>query len=491
MRWSKTPSRSLRVLALPGPRMGLWTTFGLVVLLSTLLIVAAPTGEKRISIYSSAANYTLPVIERNGQDYVALFEALEPLGTVSTNAQGPRWKLRYNDVDSEFTAGKRRCRIRGRDWDLPANFLLDNGRGLVPLASLSVLMPRFLGGPVMFHETSRRLFVGNVAVHFTAQVSKGTPPMLVMDFTSPVNPRIATEPGKLLMVFSHEPLVPPGSQILTFDSKIIPSASYQEDNGTAEITVTASVPLFASFSNDGRTITIAPAPSPTTQASIQPPAQLPLGTPTVSPPGTGTTAGPNGSISFFVVVDASHGGDERGAALSDQLAEKDVTLAFARRLRQELQNRGLTTLVIRDGDTTLSPDQRAGMANSAHPRIYICVHAASQGHGVRLYSALLPAGGDNHGPFLDWQTAQSSFLATSQAAVLSLAAELQKGHVPVRTLTAPLRPLNNLTTAAVAVEIAPPAGSASDLNNADYQQAAASAVAAGVLAVRDKLEAGR
>ena len=485
MRWSKTPSRDRRGL---GARFVLWGALGV---LSAMLIAAAPSGEKRVSIYSTAANYTLPVLERNGQDYVGLFEVLEPLGKVRVNGEHVRWKLRYNDVDSEFTAGKRRCRIHGRDYDLPANFLIEDGRGLVPLAGLTAILSPFLGGPVTFHESSRRVFVGNVATHFTAQVSRATPPALVMDFTAPVNPRIATEPGKLVMVFSHEPVVPPGSTTLTFDSKTIPSASYQEENGAAEISVTGTVPLFASFSNDGKTITIAPAPSPGSQAAAPTPTQPPAGAPPGGAAAPGFSAGGNGSGSFFAVVDASHGGEERGTALSDQVAEKDVTLSFARRLRQELQSRGLTTLVIRDGDATLSPDQRAGMVNSVRPRIYICVHASSQGHGVRLYSALLPEGGENRGPFLDWQTAQLTFLGTSQATVLSLAAELQKRHVLVRALMAPLRPLNSITTAAIAVEIAPPAGGLSELSNTDYEQGAASAIAAGVLAVRDKLEAGK
>ena len=485
MRWSKTPSRDRRAL---GARFVLWGALGV---LSAMLIAAAPSGEKRVSIYSAAANYTLPVLERNGQDYVGLFEVLEPLGKVRVNGEHVRWKLRYNSVDSEFAAGKKRCRIHGRDYDLPANFLIEDGRGLVPLAALSTILSPFLGGPVAFHENSRRLFVGNVATHFTAQVSRATPPALVMDFTAPVNPRIATEPGKLVMVFSHEPVVPPGSTVLTFDSKTIPSASYQEENGAAEISITGTVPLFASFSNDGKTITIAPAPSPGSQVATPTPTQPPAGAPPGGSAAPGLSASGGGSGSFFAVVDASHGGEERGTALSDQVAEKDVTLSFARRLRQELQSRGLPTLVIRDGDVTLSPDQRAGMVNSVRPRIYICVHAASQGHGVRLYSALLPEGGENRGPFLDWQTAQSSFLATSQAAVLSLAAELQKRHVLVRALMAPLRPLNSIATTAIAVEIAPPAGGLSELSNGDYEQGAASAIAAGVLAVRDKLEAGK
>jgi N-acetylmuramoyl-L-alanine amidase len=456
------------------------------VLLSTFLLFAA-SDEKRITIYSTAANYSLPVIEHDGRDYVGLFELLEPLGTVVSKTEGRRWKVKYNDVDGEFTSGKTRVRVRGRDFDLPAKFLMENGRGLVPLAALATLLPRFLGGPVTFHETSRRLFVGNVAVHFTAQVMKAAPPTLVLDFTAPVNPMIATEPGKLRMVFTHEPLVPPGSLNLTFDNKTIPSANYQESNGVAEITVAGTVPLFASFSNDGRTITIAPAPQPSAQstpaATSTPGSPAPLAT----PPGPAVP----GARSYFAVVDASHGGDERGAALTDQLAEKDVTLAFARRLRQELESHSFTTLLIRDGDITLTLDQRASMANTAHPAIYICLHASSQGHGVRLYTALVPPVGDARGPFLNWDTAQSVSYAASQSAEAVLAAEFQKRQVPVRSLIAPLRPLNNIIAAAVALEVAPPADDVTALNSTAYQDLIANSVASGLAAARDKLGVGR
>ena len=237
-----------------------------ILLAFTLLLYSSPE-EKRITIYSNAANYSLPVLERNGDEYIGLLEVFEPLGSVSAKANGPHWKFRYYDIDSDFTAGKTRARIRGSDYDLPASFLLENGRGLVPLSCLGTLMPRILGGPVTFNQNSRRLFVGNVAVHFTAQVSKTTPPKLVMNFTAPVNPMIATEPGKLRMAFNHEAVVAPGSQALTFDSKVIPGASFRENNGAAELVVAATVPLIASFANNGRTIIIEPVP----QAAAPPP----------------------------------------------------------------------------------------------------------------------------------------------------------------------------------------------------------------------------
>jgi N-acetylmuramoyl-L-alanine amidase len=465
--------------------------FCTVILLALVLAVSGVPEEKRLSVYSGASSYSLTVKEKNGIDYVGLYEILQPLGPVSVSSNGRVWKLNFGRVDSEFTPGKSRARVRGQTFDLAADFLLDNGRGLVPLSSLPMLMQRFLGSPVNFHESSRRLFIGNAAVHFTAQVNKTNPPTLVMNFTSPVNPMIATEPGKLRMVFTREALVPPGSQTLTFDSPAIPSATFQENNGAAEIAINGPSALFASFSNDGRTITVTPAPvaAAKTRDSAAQPAVLPSRS-VPQLPALATAVAPS-APQYFVVVDASHGGAERGAALSDQLAEKDVTLAFGLRLGQQLQSRGLATLILRQGDATMSLDQRATMTNAAHPAIYICLHATSQGSGVRLYTSLLPAGKEGRGPFLDWNTAQYGFRAASQNAANSLAAELGKRQIAVRLLLAPLRPLNNVAMPAIAIEIAPLTAKISDLYSPAYQQLVAEAITSGIEAIHDQLGAGR
>jgi N-acetylmuramoyl-L-alanine amidase len=470
----------------PGKRLRVRSvSLGALLLIAVAILPLGSVDEKRIALYSSAANYSLPIADRDGREYVGLLEAIEPLGTVSARTDGLHWKLRFNDTEAEFTAGKNRARIRGRDVDLSGDFLLENGRGLVPVTALSTLLPHILASPVAFNPASRRLFVGNVATHFTAQLSRTVPPRLVMNFTSPVNPTIATEPGRLRMAFNREPLVAPGTPTLTFDDKAIPSATYSENNGVAEILVNGTVPLMASFSNDGRTITVAPAPQQV--AGPSQPAVAPGTTPAAPPaPSSVATAAP-ATRHFYAVIDASHGGDDRGAALSDKLAEKDVTLALARRLRQELESRSISTLVLRDSDATLTLDQRAIFTNTAHPVIYIGLHAASDGKGVRLYTALLPAGGENNGPFVAWDTAQTRFVPSSKVAAQGVAAELQKRQIQVRTLAAPLRPLNSLTSAAIAVEVAPPGTDVMDLNLPAYQQNVASALATGILAVRDKL----
>src|ERR1700732_5470290 len=100
---------------------------------------------------------------------------------------------------------------------------------------------------------------------------------------------------------------------------------FQENNGTAEIAVSGPVPLFATSSNDGRPITITPAPQATAHApapAAQPAVPVPAGNPAPPAPTAGAPpAGVSNAVQYLVVVDASHGGDERGAALSDQLAE--------------------------------------------------------------------------------------------------------------------------------------------------------------------------
>ena len=78
----------------------------------------------------------------------------------------------------------------------------------------------------------------------------------------------------------------------------------------------------------------------------------------------------NNVVNFFVMIDAGHGGTETGTRFSDKLSEKEITLLLARRLRTELQNRGMNAVlaaleealerVERALPATLSAQKRAG-----------------------------------------------------------------------------------------------------------------------------------
>lgn len=483
-----------------------------VLLASVTLLSAAPSAdEKHISVYSPVASYTLPVLERAGHEYVGLLELLEPLGRVSSESNGRRLRLRFNAVDAEFAAGKTRAKIRGRDFDFPAPFLIENSRGLVPLSSLSALLPRFLGTQVNFRESARRLFIGDVGIQISFQLDAGTPPRLALNFSAPVNPTISTEPGKLRMIFKRDPVVSPGSQSISFADKVIAQASYSENNGNAELDVIANEPLMASFSNNRKTIIVS-AVEPgtvangTPSAAAQNPGSQNSGSQNPASQNTGAqSSGSQNPIQPspatplaanittqnvhrpFAVVDPAHGGDERGAALTNTLAEKDVTLGFARLLRHELELRGFSVILLRDADTTLTLDQRAAAANVAHAAIYISLHADSLGSGVRVYTSLLPVEGASNGAFHPWNAAQAPALPVSRIVSSAIVTEMRKREFPVQAFPASLRPLNNVFMPAVAVELAPGPNGIADLTSANYQQHAAAAIADAVASVRDRL----
>jgi N-acetylmuramoyl-L-alanine amidase len=478
------------------------TKKALAILLATLMLLSvAPSAlpsalpfadDKHVSVYSPVATYTLPVLDRAGREYVGLLELLEPLGRVSTQSDGRRLRLRYDTVDADFVAGKTRAKIHGRDFDFGAPFLIENSRGLVPLSSLGALLPLFLGTPVNFRESARRLFIGIAGIQPSFRLDAGNPPRLLLNFSAPVNPTISTEPGQLRMVFKRDPVVSPGSQSISFDNKVITHASYSEDNGNAELDVTANQPLMASFSNDRRTIVISAVMVPVQQTPAAPSV---VGTgagsqnPAQARPAANSAAGNNNNNvhRVLVAVDPAHGGEERGAALTDTLAEKDVTLGFARLLRHELEIRGFAVALLRDSDATSTLDQRAAAANVSRAGIYISLHAVSQGSGAQVYTALLPVEGTSNGVFRTWNAAQAPALPLSRIVSAAIVAEMQKREFPVRASSASLRPLNNVFMPAVAVELAPGTEGIADLTSPNYQQRAASAIADAVVSVRDQL----
>ncbi len=453
--------------------------------------------EKRLSVYSAQTNYSILVQDHEGVEYIGLIDLLEPLGKIA--AKGDKnWKLEFTPsgasrpIELEFSANKRRAKVKGAQFDLPANFLLSAGRGYVPLASLPNLLPRILELTVQLHESAHRLFLGNVAMRFTADLRKN-PSRLVLTFPSPVNPFIASEGANTRIVFSREPVVSSGPDTMSFGDPLISSGSFTEKNGAAELVVHGTTPLLATFSDGGRTLTITGAPQ--AQASA-PQAQPPTSTAQTQPPTAAQPAPTNHSYApprFLVVIDPGHGGDERGAALTETLAEKDVTLAFARRLHHELDAKGIPAMLLRNSDSTLTLDQRAIASNTSRPAAYISIHATTVGSGVRLYTALLPPTAPSSGrPFRPWNSAQAAYLDSSSSMAGSIAAECNNRKLPVRALAASVRPLNSVAGAAVSIEIAPPPESNIDeITSEKYQQSIAAAITAGIAAIRPKLEAAR
>lgn len=191
-----------------------------------------------------------------------------------------------------------------------------------------------------------------------------------------------------------------------------------------------------------------------------------------------------------VMLDPAHGGTESGAVLNPTLLEKDVTLALARRLQQDLTSRGIVSELVRDADVNLSTDDRAAKANAEHVVLYLCLHASSEVGGIRIFSAMMPQTEISGGPFLDWNTAQAGSISKATSIQQQLVAAIQKSGLPVRELTAPLRPLNNVVAPAIAVEVGPTSANVTQLMSSDFQAAISAALTNGLVASVPELGQG-
>jgi N-acetylmuramoyl-L-alanine amidase len=467
--------------------------FVLVFLLST----AYTADDNRLTIYTAQTGYSITIVQIQNTPYVGLVDVLDPLGRTETKIDGNKFRLMFTPPGAsprefEFQAGNKTYKTSRDKPELTASFAIQNERGYIPVASLPALLASLLDQQIQFHENARRLFLSGAPTRFTAELRKDATSSLVLRFQKPVNPFIATEPGKLHMVFTRDPVIATGAENLTFTDPLISAAIFEEHGGLAELTVNATSPLIASFSDGGRIITLTAAPTaqPAAQAANEQSSAPVAESPAVTPATPVVPLAPR-APNFLVVVDPAHGGDERGAALSNTLQEKDVTLALARRIAGQLEAKGITAILIRSGDSTNSLDQRAAAANSMRPALYIAVHAVSLGQGSSVFTAQLPPSTIDRRAFLPWNSAQSAYLDLSSVAGGSIAAELNTRKVPVRATSASVRPLNNVAAPAVAIEVSPLSSDVSTLTSADYQQRIAGAIAAGVSAVRNKLEAAR
>ena len=75
-----------------------------------------------------------------------------------------------------------------------------------------------------------------------------------------------------------------------------------------------------------------------------------------------------------VVIDAGHGGYDRGGIPGQRVSEKDMTLDVARRLKSVLAASGYRVVMTRDSDVFVPLGTRCAIANSYRNAIFVSVH---------------------------------------------------------------------------------------------------------------------
>jgi N-acetylmuramoyl-L-alanine amidase len=107
-------------------------------------------------------------------------------------------------------------------------------------------------------------------------------------------------------------------------------------------------------------------------------AQTPAAEELPAPKMASVTVAPEKRRKFIVAIDAGHGGNDPGAVGRGGTHEKDVTLAVARQLAEQVNDTpGMRAVLIRDGDYFLGLRERIQKARMHHADLFISIHADS------------------------------------------------------------------------------------------------------------------
>ena len=131
----------------------------------------------------------------------------------------------------------------------------------------------------------------------------------------------------------------------------------------------------------------------------------------------------------IVVIDPGHGGRDPGAiSVSGAVQEKNLTLALARELRDQLVKRGRVRVAMtRDDDRYLTLEDRAGVARRLNAAMFVSLHMDSAANplarGASVYS-LSDVASDSEAAALAAQENQGAELRQSGGSVDAMLSDL-------------------------------------------------------------------
>ncbi len=169
-----------------------------------------------------------------------------------------------------------------------------------------------------------------------------------------------------------------------------------------------------------------------------------------------------------VVVDAGHGGQDRGGAPGQRVPEKPYTLDVARRVAATLRDNGIRAVLTRDGDYFVGLRQRCDIANAQRNAVFVSVHfngaPRTAADGVETY----------------YYTSQSAGLAAAVHRRLLQATGLEDRHVRRRGFFV----IRRTIIPSILVEpgfLSNPQSADRVANSASYRQRLAEAIARGIM----------
>jgi N-acetylmuramoyl-L-alanine amidase len=419
--------------------------------------------DANIPIYFPNSKLIVKAETINRETYLPLKEILEFMGVPYTDSLAyETLTLHPGNSSLLMTRNSALMKLNDQIVLLPNPILREDGRWLVPPDFLTMGLTRLTGTEFRYRPGMSRIFVDNVdspELEMNAQ-TLGPITRLTIRCSVPLNLEVKRDSQRAILAIDR-PVLDPVRERLDHKDRLVRSIAFDDSDGEAKIIlgITAEVSdIRLTPAEDNRIffVDLARKGEPVTEAP--PAAEVPA-----APAKPDVIQGERRVR--VVVVDPGHGGMDTGAK-SPTVAEKDFTLALARRLRAALQTRlGGTVLLTRDSDIPLDNEARSAVANNNQANLFISLHAGyspnklDDGSSVFVMKenfgeAFATTSATRDQLFLPWYLGYRSHRPASLTAANILQEELTKlsgSKFAVRT--APLAALSSATMPSLLLEI--------------------------------------
>lgn len=314
----------------------------------------------------------------NRATYLPLREIIEFMGLPYTDALALE-TLTIRSRNSRVVATRNSGLISINDQIvlLQSPVLRENDRWLAPIDFLNQGLGRIAGTNFRHRSGTSRIFAGDVEAPELVMNAQGLGPITRVTIRCGVSVnmdlRRDDQNKRAVLAIDRAPVDPLRERLdhkdrlvrgITFDDsdgnpKIV--LDLTEEAGDIKVTSTDNNRLFfVDLMRKGSTTT---TETPAATTAVETPAIPRVDSPQVE------------RKVRVIVIDPGHGGMDTGTKNAG-IAEKDLTLALARRLRTALQQRlGATVLLTRDSDIAMDNGARSAVANNNQANLFMSLHA--------------------------------------------------------------------------------------------------------------------
>jgi N-acetylmuramoyl-L-alanine amidase len=488
-------------------------------LVATFLVAMpalAQPAASPLTVLTSTLRREVPTVAVAGAELVAIEDVAVGFGmTVTSDPGGGAATLRVGSHEVGLYEGKSLASVDGDLRLLSAPVRYEGRRWLVPVDGVPRLLEPLLGVSVEWRATARVLVVGQVSIPRISvrAFASADAVRVVFDASESVPFRVEQAADRITVSVDRdlvEAAVAPGIP----GGGIVESVEFLgEDDNSFAIRLGPGFREVRASEQESPPRLVLELRGEAASAEVAPPARAPARPPARPEPA------PASEAIRTIVIDPGHGGDEVGARGPGGTLEKDVSLAIARRLRDEIENAlGIQVFLTRNQDVEMDLDARTAIANNYKADLFVSIHAnavrARGAKGSEVYflsyqasdeesrriaqmeGAAMPL--DSVAPGSDvaiilWDMAQAEHLEESSA----LATRIQEALAGVTgsqsrgVKQAPFRVLVGATMPAVLVEVAFISNPEEErlLKSASYQVKIARALMRGIALYRREREA--